>query len=344
MSCSKSENNRPHRRIGTRRAVGRLVIGLMAFAIVMPAWVSTRAGEAQHETSKAQALALPSDLSVSGPWHFTNIWITSAVEPVDVESYCVAFTIKTDVTGDLPIYISPINQRLNKVPLYGGIQTNIDGFEDKADAEGQKVYRKRGAIFSRWEERDTDATRQASGGLFESGGYEGDFISVRNDFAWSVGSYRLCLVKADTVDGPPLPSGHEKEDVAYGWGRFAHTWVRMEATDLGTEETAFIGALAFPGRAMSLTRQNGVFYEAYGSRTIRPADARPFDIVIDGIDIDGEPMAYSRVAESVNPFKVHADAPVMVQSSFGPGIRIHSRVGAFIGKYGNTRTVFHGDP
>ena len=307
--------------------------------------VSTRAGEAQHETSKVQALAFPFDFSVSGPWHFTNIWITSAVEPVDIESYCVAFTIKTDVTGDLPIYISPINQRLNEVPLYGGIQTNIDGFEDKADAGGQeKVYRKRGAIFSRWEERDIGATRQASGGLFESGGYEGDFISVRNDFAWSVGSYRLCLVKADTVDGPPLPSGHAKQDVAYGWGRFAHTWVRMEATDLGTEKTAFIGALAFPGRTMSLTRQNTVFYEVYGSRTIRPADARPFDIVIDGIDVDGGQIAYSRVFESVNPFKVHANAPAMVRSNFGPGIRIHSRVGAFIGKYGNIRTVFHGDP
>ena len=319
------------------------VLGAIAIAATSPVPVAGD-DERRSETKPHEVLTLAPDQSVGGPWHFTNIWITLAVEPVDIASYCVAFTIETDVTGDLPIYISPINQRLNRIPLYGGIQTHIDGFEDKADPDGQRVYRRRGAIFSRWDERNTAATRQAVGGLFESGGYEGDFISVRNDFAWSAGTYRLCLVKGDTVDGLSLPARYEKEDVAYGWGRFAHVWIRMEATDLGSGETVFVGALAFPGQTVSLSASNAVFYEAYGSRTIRPADARRFDIAIDGIEINGRPTAYSRVVESINPFRIHADAPVMVRSSYGPGTRIASLVGAFTGEYGNVRQVFHGDP
>jgi len=302
---------------------------------------ATTHGDEPRPKTALEEEPLSPELSVSGPWHFTNIWITLAETPEDIESYCVAFSIETEVTGDLPIYISPINQRLNDIPLYGGIQTNIDGFEDKSDAKGEKVYRKRGAIFSRWEERDVNATRQAPGGLFESGGYEGDFISVRNDFPWSVGSYRLCLVKGDTVDGPPLPAEPTKDDVAYGWGRFAHTWVRMEATDVGTGETVLVGALAFPGRTLTLRRENAIFYEAYGSRSIRPADARGFDIVFDGIEVDGEPAAYSKVVESVNPFRVHADAPIMVRSSYRSGGGIASRVGIFTGDYGNATSVLY---
>lgn len=280
---------------------------------------------------------------VRGPWHFTNIRITTAVEPVDIDSYCVAFTVKTDVVGELPIYISPINQRLNKVPIYSGIQTRIDGFEDKNDPDGRRVYRRRGAIFSRWDERNIDATRQAPGGLFESGGYEGDFISVRNDFAWSAGSYRLCLMNDDVVDGPSRPLGHRREDISYGWGRFAHTLIRMEATDMASGETTLIGALGFPGRTMSLDRMNTVFYEVYGRGAIRPSELRPFNIVIDGIEVDGKVVAYSKVVEVTNPYPRHAHAPVMVRSVYVPGAGIASRVGEFTGEYGSEQTVLHGE-
>ncbi len=321
-------------------------LGIASLVLLPPYLAIAHADSDETPSQKAQLeeTTLSPDLSVFGPWHFTNIWITLANAPVDIESYCVAFTIETDVTGNLPIYISPINQRLNTVPLYAGIQTRIDGFEDKAAPDAEKVYRPRGAIFSRWDERDIEATRQAPGGLFEISGYEGDFVSVRNDFAWSEGSYRLCLVKSDVVEGEALPQRHERTDVAFGWGRLAHVWVRLVATDVESGQETLIGSLAFPGESLSLDNRNAIFYEAYGSQTILPGDVRPFEVVVDGIEVDGEAAAYSEVVESVNPFGVHADAPTMVHTTYGPGSRIASRIGEFTGGYGSARKTLYSNP
>ena len=278
--------------------------------------------------------------TVDGPWHFTNIWMTLEEAPTDIESYCVTFRVEADVEGEIPIYISPINQHINKVPLYGGIQTNIDGI-DENDPEENRIYRNRGAIFSRWQERDFGATRRAPGGLFESGGYEGDFVSVRNNFAWARGRYRLCLVKADIVAGEPLPEAYDTDDIAYGWGRLAHTWVGMEATDLGAGETTFIGALAFPGESLTMRETNAVFYEAYGSRTIPVHDLRPFEVVVEGIRVDGEEVAYREVVEIVNPFDIHAAAPAMAHSKYRDSGEIATRAGAATGGHGKSKAVLH---
>ena len=310
-------------------------IGTSTVANVAASVTDCEADNTHNETAEPMPHS-----SADGPWHFTNIWMTLEEAPTDIESYCVTFRVEADVEGEVPIYISPINQRINKVPLYGGIQTNIDGF-DEDDPVEDRIYRHRGAIFSRWGERDFGATRRAPGGLFESGGYEGDFVSVRNNFAWTRGRYRLCLVKADIVAGEPLPEAYDTDDIAYGWGRFAHTWVRMEATDLGSGEITFIGALAFPGESLTMRETNVVFYEAYGSRTIPVHDLRPFEVVVEGIRVDGEQVAYREVVEIVNPFDIHADAPAMARSKYRDSGEIATRAGAATGSRGKSKAVLH---
>ena len=190
--------------------------------------------------------------------------LDSENEPKDIQSFCSTFTIKGRVPDSVNLYIAPFNQRINQIPFYGGIQTRIAGHLHMNNlASSFFTRRNRGAIFSRWQERNAEAIRQAPGGLVASSGHEGDFISVRNDFAWSEGTYRLCLRKSDVVKGEPLPADYKPEDIAYGWGRYEHTWVRMEATDLSTNKTTFIGALAFPGKTLSLRTRTGIFVEIY---------------------------------------------------------------------------------
>ena len=315
-----------------------LTLGIGSLTVVNV--VSASDTDSQSDNPQNETAEPMPHSTVDGPWHFTNIWMTLEEAPTDIESFCVTLRVEADVTGDVSIYISPINQRINEVPLYGGIQTNIDGF-DENDPEDNRIYRRRGAIFSRWGERDFGATRRAPGGLFESGGYEGDFVSVRNNFAWTRGRYRLCLVKADIVQGDPLPEAYDTDDVAYGWGRLVHTWVRMEATDLGSGETTFVGALAFPGESLTMRETNVVFYEAYGSSTIPVHDLRPFDVVVEGIRVDGEKVAYSEVVEIVNPFDKHADAPAMARSKYRDSGEIATRAGIATGSHGNAKTVLH---
>ena len=141
--------------------------------------------------------------------------------------------------------------------------------------------------------------------------------------------------------GEPLPEAYDTDDIAYGWGRFAHTWVRMEATDLGSGEITFIGALAFPGESLTMRETNVVFYEAYGSRTISVHDLRPFEVVVEGIRVDGEQVAYREVVEIVNPFDIHADAPAMARSKYRDSGEIATCAGTATGSHGKSKTVLH---
>ena len=138
---------------------------------------------------------------------------------------------------------------LNKVPFYGGIQTQSDGYLVHPHPR-RREYIGKGAIFSRWNERDIKATRKSKGGLFESGGYEGDFISVRNKCRWIKGryTYRIKRGKTETING--------KE----------HTWVEASVFSHADKKTVSIGALRFPGAKLMLGRQLAGFIEIYGPR------------------------------------------------------------------------------
>ena len=289
----------------------------------------------QERTTGSESVNLPPDTRIHTPWHLVNVHLYATNEPNDIQSYCTTFSITGNVPDDINVYISPFNQRINRIRFYGGIQTRIDGYSDRDQARTSFVSRNRGAIFSRWEERNPDAIRQAPGGLFRSAGYEGDFISVRNDFRWKNGSYRLCLVKSDVVEGAPLPANYTADDVAYSWGRYVHTWVRMEATDLSTDETTIIGALAFPGRTLSLRAINTIFVEIYGhGGTISIGDVPVFTVSFSNFRVDGENLRFNRIVEITNPFAVHTAAPVVAHTRYLDDDVIQIQIGRLIGKTG----------
>ena len=273
---------------------------------------------------------------VQTPWHLINVYLYSSNEPKDIQSYCTTFTIEGRVPDSVNLYIAPFNKLINQIPIYGGIQTRIKGRLHMSNLAYSVFTRGRGAIFSRWEERHVGAIRQAPGGLLESSGDEGDFISVRNDFAWSEGTYRLCLRKSDVVEGEPLPASYKPEDIAYGWGRYEHTWVRMEATDLSTNETTFIGALAFPGKTLSLHNRDVIFVEIYGHPNPFPVRDTPlFSLSFSHFQVDGNDQSYHRIAEVSNVLSPHASIPVMAQTSYldDRGI-IKIEVGKYTGETG----------
>lgn len=259
----------------------------------------------------------PPDTQTQTPWHLTDILLYSANEPQDIQSYCTTFTIQGRVPDNINLYISPFGQRINQISFYGGIQTHIDGYTNKNHSRNTFMEKNRGAIFSRWEERNVDAIRQAPGGLVKSSGHEGNFISVRNDFTWSQGTYRLCLRKSDVVEGEPLPANYNAETIAYSWGRYEHTYVRMEATDMSTNKTTSIGALAFPGKTLSLRTLNVIFVEIYGhGGTFYVKDVPSFSLSFSNFQVDGKDQHFNYILEVSNPLPEHVNAPVMTQTSY----------------------------
>ena len=183
------------------------------------------------------------------PWHLVDYWWDFGKD-TEFQSYEVDFTLSNDVDPKVRLYIAPIGLGyLNKVPFYGGIQTLSDGYRTHPHPR-RREYIGKGAIFSRWNERDIKATRKSEGGLFESGGYEGDFISVRNKCNWTKGryTYRIKRGKTETING--------KE----------HTWVEASVFSHADKKTVSIGALRFPGAKLMLGRQLAGFIEIYGPR------------------------------------------------------------------------------
>ncbi len=318
------------------------VIAITLATVIMWGCGGTRGTEpkAVPPEPDPQAEDRPPDTQTQTPWHLTNIFLYSTNEPQDIQSYCTTFTIQGSVPDNINLYIAPFNQRINQIPCYGGIQTHIDGYTNKNRSRNAFRRRNRGSIFSRWEERNVDAIRQAPGGLVESSGHEGDFISVRNDFTWSEGTYRLCLRKSDFVEGEPLPANYNAETIAYGWGRYEHTWVRMEATYLSTNKTTFIGALAFPGKTLSLRSVHVIFVEIYGhGGTVSVRDVPLFSLSFSNFQVDEKDLHHNYIREITNPFSVHASAPVMAQTSYLQDQRVLKiEVGKYTGKTGKIIT------
>ena len=286
---------------------------------------------------------LPADTSVPTPWHMTNVGVELNEMPDEIESFCTTFRIDGEVDSDVDFYFSPFNCRINELPFYGGIQTRIDGLSP----DGDFVRRERGAIFSRWDERDTDATMTAGGGLYQSLGNEGDFISVRNGFRWSEGRYRLCLRKADTIEGDPLPENYTRKDIGFSWGTYAHTWIRMEVTNLASDETTFVGALAFPGDSLVLRDYNILFAEIYGSPNPFRADRVPqITIAVENFQVNGETLPYRRIGALSNTIPGEETEPKMTRIRFDTETRVfRMELGEFVGRFGIVRTyVFPSAP
>jgi len=220
------------------------------------------------------------------PWHLVDIWWDLG-QDVEFESLSIDVTVHDDVDPEVRLYIAPIGRAtLGKTVFYGGMQTQSDGFETFPHKQRQFIGR--GGIFSRWGERDLAATRRSGGGLFESGGYEGDFISVRNTFNWNRGRYTFRWTR---LDGEPSGESAKK-----------FNWVGLFIASHERQEERFVGALRFEGEKLMLGRNIASFVEVYGKRI--PLEEIP-DVTIDfgNFRLQGQPVSLDS-AKAVYPSKV----------------------------------------
>jgi hypothetical protein len=217
------------------------------------------------------------------PWHLVDLWWNTGAEQ-PFESYSIDATLSDDVPADVHLYVAPIGLGfLNKTQFYGGLQTRCDG-NTRDDTHLREIGR--GLIFSMWGERSLDAIRPSLGGFLQSSGHEGDFVSVRDPYAWTKGTYTYRLTRMDqqSVEGKP------------------YTWVGAFVYSHERNENAFVGALRFPGEKLVLGKELASFIEIYGPQ--RPLSEIPrVTITFGNLTINGERLK-NVSARAVYPQKV----------------------------------------
>jgi hypothetical protein len=116
------------------------------------------------------------------------------------------------------------------------------------------VHRGFGGIFSRWGKGSLSPyfARGAADSLYESAGYEGDFVSVRRPLAWAEGTHTWSLRKLDTE--------REGEEV---W-----TWFGCFVTNHQSGRTTFVGSLRFEGETFHLHNAFSAFVEVYWTTVV----------------------------------------------------------------------------
>lgn len=223
------------------------------------------------------------------PWHLVDTWWDIGTDR-EFESYSVEVSISDEVPADVSLYIAPIGLgKLSGIAFYGGIQTRTDG-HTRTDKRLRVIGP--GLLFSMWGERSLEAIRPADGGLCQSSGHEGDFVSVRRPYTWTKGTYTYRLVKMDREvrDGQP------------------YTWVGSFLFNHQTDENIFIGALRFKGEKLVLGKSLANFVEIYGKQ--RPvADIPKLTVTFGNLKVNGEAIA-NATARAIYPKGVpdYADA------------------------------------
>jgi len=190
------------------------------------------------------------------PWHLADVWWAFEHATTNFESFEVEVTIDRDVPETCNLYVSPCGiAQINGLDFYGGLQSNINGW---ANATNQtRVHPGKGAIFSRWS-RDKktpvglENVRVAGPDcLLESAGYEGEFASVRRPFAWTKGTYRYTIAKAQTE----ITAGR------------TNTWFACRVKDI-TGQVHEIGSLRFEGADFTFWARHAAFVEVYSTAKI----------------------------------------------------------------------------
>jgi hypothetical protein len=204
------------------------------------------------------------------PWHLVDIWWNTG-EDQPFESYSVDVTISDDVPSSVNLYIAPIGLgQLSGTKFYGGIQTQADGYT-KQNRRLRKIGP--GFLMSMWGQRTLDSIRPSVGGLCQSSGHEGDFVSVRRPYEWSKGTYTYRVVRMDR---------EMVEEQPFTWvGAFVHSHEK--------DENVFIGALRFPGENLVLDRNIASFVEVYG-RAIPVERIPKVTVTFGNLRINGQPV------------------------------------------------------
>ena len=262
--------------------------GWQIFATFLLTVVAPLAGQSADEPTYARM-----------PWHLVDLWWDLG-EDTPFESYGIGGGIRHDGRAKVKLYIAPIGiAHLNKIPFYGGLQTQSDGYT-KSDRRLRKIGR--GTLMSMWGERSHDAIRPSVGGLCQSSGHEGDFVSVRRPYAWTKGKYTYRVVRMDEeqVDGK------------------RHTWVGAFVYSHTKDENVFIGALRFPSSDLVLSRKVASFVEVYG-RAIPTEKIPRVDVVFSNLRVGGK-LVESPPVSAIYPQGVPDYANAMPREENGAAV------------------------
>ena len=137
----------------------------------------------------------------------TNQPINGEIGGIDYAFWNFGTPVFTKVSHTFTIYNEPTNAdgSINKDGLYyqfyQGIINDTIGFYYgiQTSVWNPNGINKKGIIFSRWKTRDVLNYKIANGGWGQSAGYEGDFIGVRINYEWGIGTYTI-EVKKDSSD------------------------------------------------------------------------------------------------------------------------------------------------
>ena len=177
-------------------------------------------------------------------------------------------TIHADPGTDVGEYLAPFSGYIDGSQFYFGLQTDIQ-HPDSGVGTGK------GLIFSTWWSFDAADIRVADDGFFQLGTHEGRFVGVRRNVDWTVGDYRVSLIRAelDVVEGREFD------------------WFDLSFTALGSQigsdrpepvgETTWIGGVRFPrrtpGTPARIEPRAPLFLEVY-SNAFTWADVALFDV------------------------------------------------------------------
>jgi hypothetical protein len=259
------------------------------------------------DTTPAQAVetALP-----RLPWHMINLWWSSKGEVKDFTE----FSVDIDISHDIPaetynLYISPFSGTINDTLIYGGIQTNVNGWNAMEPKDQKRLHGGPGFIFSRWSKKP-DLTladvRATPGGFVEAAGYEGNFVSGRRPYPWTAGKYTYSLRRMDT----------EVTDGA------ARTWIGAFVKEHKSGKEIFVAALRFPGDSLTHAGKNAAFLEFYATETIHKAPAianlPPLEVKFSNLRFDGAPADLAKVDASF--IRQEAARPDGLRSPISPNL------------------------
>lgn len=185
------------------------------------------------------------------PWHLADIWWQATNEIDDFTELTIDFKINGELSDNTLLYIAPMGLgELNGVLFYGGIQTKTGGWKTKESRT--KVNLGKGAIFSRWSKDEKPISLDyAQGDInthYESGGYEGEFVSVRSKFNWDEGKYKYIVRKLNSMT--------ENENI--------FTWFGAYIYNYKNNKEHYIGSLKFKGSKFKYGKNHAAFIEVYG--------------------------------------------------------------------------------
>ena len=270
----------------------RFVAPLVLLAIISGVVFSQGAGDKALSPNQPSPAEMAEKAGVKLPrlpWHMADIWWEFASETKGFERLDVEVTIDRDIPDAFNLYVAPVGiARINNMDFYGGLQTNINGWQAKESRK--RVHPGKGAIFSRWSaDKSTPIglghVRMEEGGLCESAGYEGEFCSVRRPFTWTSGTYTYSIQKGkkETIEGK------------------AHTWFDCVVTSQKDGAKTPIGSLRFEGNDFSFWARHAAFVEIYATEKI-PQSGIPRCVVTFGYPrINGKGPELKSAFASYNP-------------------------------------------